>query len=365
MVQQEMILDRGRQRLVINGQPYSEEWLIEQIAKSDDERERSILAELSDFLTEWFAPGDTMTVRTSGSTGTPKPIEVSKERMMRSAVTTCEYLHLKAGDTALLCMPVRYIAGRMMVVRALVSGMRLVVVPPDGHPLRDISMRIDFAAMIPLQVYNSLENETEALRRVGKLIIGGGPVDDKIAAAMSSMSGEVFATYGMTETLSHIAMRRINGENASERYYPLRDVTLSLSADDTLVIDAPRVCESTLTTNDVVRLYPDGGFTITGRRDNIINSGGIKIQIEEVEKALKQHIQVPFAITAVPDGKLGEAVTLLLQSCNDIDVDGIYETLPRYWRPRHTLYISSLPLTATGKTDRAACRRLASDKCAR
>jgi O-succinylbenzoic acid--CoA ligase len=352
---------RSSQRLTLGGRTCLPEEIAQRISLCTDERERNMLTELHDFLAEWFAPADTMTVCTSGSTGTPKPIEVSKERMMQSALATCKHLGLKRGDTALLCMPVRYIAGRMMVVRALVAGLNVVVVPPSGHPLSGVDTTIDFAAMIPLQVINSLGSDDERRRlfSLRKLIIGGGPVDDGLASALQAIPGQAYATYGMTETLSHIALRRINGPEASELYYPLPGVRLSMSADDTLVIDAPRVCPSVLTTNDVARMADDGGFVILGRRDNIINSGGIKIQAEEVERLLRSLLSQPFAVTSLPDERLGEAVTLLIEGEASACVEQAFDQLPRYWRPRHTISVTRLPLTATGKTDRAACRRLA------
>lgn len=322
-------------------------------------RHTNHLTELSDFLEEWFAPSETIVVHTSGSTGTPKPITVSKERMVQSALITCERLRLQPGDSALLCMPVRYIAGRMMVVRAMVAGLSLIVTSPSGHPLATVSEPIDFAAMIPLQVFNSLSvaEECERLFRVKRLIIGGGPLDPGIVAALAEMPGEAYATYGMTETLSHIALRRINGPEASDYYYPLPGVTLSQAPDGALIIDAPRVAQERLTTNDIVRFSPDGGFVVIGRRDNIINSGGIKIQTEEVERLLRPLIAVPFAVTSIPDERLGEAVVLLAEGSAVKEID--FTSLPRYWCPRHIFAVPRLPQTETGKTDRAACRRLA------
>jgi O-succinylbenzoic acid--CoA ligase len=357
-------LMRSSQRLIVDGTPLTPGELDRRISAAAGERELTLLSELRDFLAEWFAPTDTMTVCTSGSTGVPKPIEVSKERMIQSALTTCRYLRLQPADSALLCMPVRYIAGRMMVVRAMVAGLNLIIAPPSGHPLSELDAPIDFAAMIPLQVFNSLANEDERHRLAGisRLIIGGGPIDDHLAQLLHDMPGEVYATYGMTETLSHVALRRISGVAASERYYPLEGVSLSLSPDDTLIIDAPRVAAQRLVTNDVVRLYPDGGFVILGRRDNIINSGGIKVQSEEVERELRRHLAVPFAITALPDERLGEAITLIVQSDSELHLDDALARLPRYWRPRHVIFTSALPMTATGKVDRAACRLMARQK---
>ena len=249
-----------------------------------------IQEDLQAFLAEWHDPSPFLEVQTSGSTGTPKRMRVRKDRMLNSARLTCDYLGLKKGDKALLCMPLRYIAGKMMVVRSLYAGLDLEVREPSGHPLADWGdTPLRFAAMIPLQVYNTLRvpEERKRLEQTDILIIGGGAIDAALEQEIRQMPNTVYSTYGMTETLSHVALRRLNGPEASPYYHPFPSVTLSLSPDNTLVIDAPLVCDERLVTNDVARLLPDGSFAIIGRKDNIINSGGIKIQIEEVEERLR------------------------------------------------------------------------------
>ena len=194
------------------------------------------------FLAEWHSDSPTVTVQTSGSTGTPKRMEVEKTRMEASARLTCDFLDLHPGDTALLCMPLQYIAGKMVVVRSLVRGLRLVTVQPCGHPLAGLEDAPVFAAMIPMQVYNSLQvpRERALLRQVKHLIIGGGAIDTPLAEALRDFPNAVWSTYGMTETLSHIALRRLNGPDASEWYTPFASVSIRLSERGTLVIQAPR-----------------------------------------------------------------------------------------------------------------------------
>lgn len=322
-----------------------------------------IRRDLYHFLADWFSESPDMTVHTSGSTGTPKELTVRKEQMMQSAMLTCSFLHLHKGDKALLCMPLQYIAGKMMVVRALVAGLTLIVRTPSGHPLAEVDTPIRFAAMIPLQVYNSLQvtEERERLCRTDILIVGGGAIDKEMEAAIMPLPNTVYSTYGMTETLSHIALRRLNGPDASPSYTPFPSVKLSLSADDTLVIDAPLVCDETLTTNDLARIHPDGSFTILGRKDNTINTGGIKVQIEGVEETLRSIISVTFAITAIPHPGLGEAIVLLLENRadrEDLSVK-IASLLPKYQQPKYIRTVDAIPLTSSGKIDRKACRRLA------
>ena len=324
---------------------------------------------LEEFLAQWNDTSDVIEVHTSGSTGKPKRLLVEKRRMVNSARITCDFLGLKEGDTALLCMPLDYIAGKMVVVRSQVSHLHLISVMPSSHPLKDVTQPIDFAAMVPLQVYSSLQEpaERERLMSIRHLIIGGGAIDDSLESQLQQFPNAVWSTYGMTETLSHIALRRISGENSSLWYSPLDGVDVSLSSDSCLEIYAPQVNPEKLHTNDIaeLRTLPDGSkeFRILGRKDNVIDSGGIKIQAEEVERLLRPHLSCGFMITKVSDARLGEAVTLLVESD---DVDNILavckHVLPRHWVPRHIFPESHIPITETGKPARAAAEALANKR---
>lgn len=321
------------------------------------------------FLQEWFSESPTIRLHTSGSTGTPKEIIARKEQMMRSAKITCDFLGVQRNDKALLCLPLSYIAGKMMVVRAIYAGLDLYPAEPDGHPLALQSTPFDFAAMVPLQVYNSLQSdqETERLSKIKHLIIGGGAIDEDLEERLKDFPNAIYSTYGMTETLSHIALRQVSGTEATSFYTPLPSVFLSLSDENTLVIDAPAVSDTTLVTNDMAELLPDGRFRILGRKDNVINSGGIKIQIEDIEKILAKHLKGRFAITAVPHPKLGEAVTLLLEGSHDVsNTKGLCkDVLPRFGQPVHIFTINAIPHTGSGKIDRAAAKRLAKEEIER
>lgn len=357
-----MIFDRQRQRLLLQGKEYTAGDISRLVAEGAENCPPA-LWDLYFFLEKWFDASPVIIVHTSGSTGTPKELVVRKDRMMQSARLTCEFLNLQAGDTALLCMNLRYIGAMMVVVRSLVAGLNLIVRPASGHPLSDIEEPLRFAAMVPLQVYNTLRvpEEKARLEQTDILIIGGGAVDDSLEAEMSALPTAVYSTYGMTETLSHIALRRLNGDTASKHYYPFPSVELSLSAESTLVVKAPLICGEVLQTNDIACLYPDGSFTIAGRKDNVINSGGIKIQAAEMEKRLRPFIPVPFVVTSVPDPRLGQALTLLIAGQVDVrELESKLQTvLDAYHRPRHIFMTESIPQTENGKTDRAGCRILA------
>ena len=336
---------------------------------------------INDFLQEWNSPSETLLVHTSGSTGKPKPMWVEKQRMLNSAHITCDFLGLRPGDSALLCMSLDYIAGKMMVVRSIERKLRLFSVKPSGHPLSDeslakmVEMDFDFVAMVPMQVYNTLQvpQERERLSRIKHLIIGGGAIDDALAEELRSLPGAVWSTYGMTETLSHIALRRLNGEEASEWYQPFDSVGVSLNSDGCLVIDAPLVCSEPLVTNDIAEIkqqetsshssdasssskvsFPHVLFRIKGRKDNVICSGGIKIQIEEVENLLRQHLDASFLLAKKKDEKFGEIAVLVTESGDLEGVEAICrQVLPKYWVPRQYLHFDQLPMTETGKPKRA------------
>ena len=325
--------------------------------------QQEFLQDLEAFLQEWQNDEPTVWVHTSGSTGTPKPLQVEKERMRASARLTCSFLGLKEGDSALLCMPLQYIAGKMVVVRSFVAGLKLLPVAPCGHPLKDLTEIPTFAAMIPMQVYNTLQvpEERAKLMEIKHLIIGGGAIDDALGRELKTFPNHVWSTYGMTETLSHIALRRLNGAEASDWYTPFENVRIRLSEENTLIIHAPSVCAEELTTNDIAEINDEGKFRILGRKDNTINSGGVKIQIEQVEATLKEYLDVPFQITARKDAKFGEIVVLLYNKVKEeADIRRICEEkLPAYWVPKIYLPVKELPLTGTGKPDRATARRIA------
>src|SRR5574344_363993 len=317
---------------------------------------------LAEFLTEWNNSDTRVLVHTSGSTGKPKPMWVEKQRMQASARITCDFLGLNAHDTALLCMPLDYIAGKMVVVRSIERQLNLIEVHPCGHPLAELCLApenkrkdITFAAMVPLQVYNSLlvPEEATMLRSIKHLIIGGGAIDEDLAKQLKNFPNAVWSTYGMTETLSHIALRRMNGIEASEWYQPFCSVNISLNQEGCLVINAPLVHQGILVTNDRAEIQ-DNKFRILGRKDNVIDSGGIKIQIEEVEKLLKQHLHSPFLITKQADKKFGESIVLLTEETNLTAAEELCKTvLPKYWQPHSYLHIDKIPLTETGKPARA------------
>ncbi len=324
-----------------------------------------MLAELADFLDEWDAPSSTLELRTSGSTGAPSVIQASKNALRASAAMSCRAFGLAAGQCALLCLPLRYIAGKMMVLRALHADMRLAVVEPDSDPLRHLpqGMRLDFAPLVPLQAARALARPdgAEQLGGIGTLLLGGGFIPPSLEEALRTLPCRAYASYGMTETFSHIALRRLNGTERSEYYHPLPGVRVALSPADTLRISAPMLGIEALVTHDLAEIADDGSFRILGRLDAVICSGGLKIRAEEVEQAL--HAATGLTLIAVPrpHPALGSCVALLWEGdeANENRLLAACDALPRHHRPRLVRHVTALPRTATGKLARAACRDIA------
>ena len=334
---------------------------------------KEIIMTQEEFLREWNSPSPYVRVKTSGSTGTPKNMLVEKRRMLASARMTCDFLGLQPGDTALLCMSLDYIAGKMMVVRALERGLQLISVEPSGHPLQTPTPSLSFAAMVPMQVWNSLQvpEQRERLRQVRHLLIGGGAISEPLAEALKDFPNYVWSSYGMTETLSHIALRQLNGPRRSSWYTPLPGVAVELNDDGCLVIKAPHLCDGPLVTNDIGELSASAAsqekgrlFRILGRRDNVVCSGGIKLQMEAIEEKLRPAMgSIPFMITKVKDDKFGEAVVLLVEGSKGAlpHEEQLFAALTKYERPKHIIPVSRLPMTETGKPARAAAARLAEE----
>ena len=332
-----------------------------------DERERQHRQAFYAFQQVWTDPQTpALTLQTSGSTGVPKKMAVEKSFMQRSAEMTLETLRIPPGASALICLPMKYVAGMMMAVRCFVGQLRPVLVAPCSRPLQGLRRAPAFAALTPMQVFETLQHvrERRLLFGVRWLIIGGGAVNESLVQALKRHTGAVFSTYGMTETLSHVALRRINGPEAEDCYRPLRGVRVTLDERQCLCIQSPRLPQPLIVTNDVGVLQPDGSFRVLGRVDNVVVSGGVKLRIEEIEEALDRLVNVPFNLTAVPDGRLGERLTMLYVG-SPAEAPALEalcrQHLSRFAVPRSYYAVAALPRTATGKPDRAALRQLACD----
>ncbi len=300
-----------------------------------------------DFLAIWLDKSSTILVKTSGSTGLPKEIVVKKESMKQSAIATGIFLGLKRGDTALLCLPIEYIAGKMMLVRAEILGLKLICIKPTTA----IALKepVDFAAITPMQINQSLES----LKLIKTVIIGGSVLDlDTKQKIQKIKKTQFYETYGMTETVSHIAMKNIN---AKEFFFTtLPNISISLDLKKCLVINAKFIDSKEIITNDLVEIIAKDKFILKGRIDNVINSGGIKISPEEVEQKLKEHIKSKFVVSSLLDKELGEKLVLIIEGEINIEVENKLKevfslVLSKYEKPKEIFYTKKIPTTNNGK----------------
>lgn len=299
---------------------------------------------VGDFLLDWFDSKSYIEMQTSGTTGAPKIISVSKQAMVESALATGDFFELQPGNKALQCLPVKYVAGKMMLVRAMILGLDLEFVAPSSHPLDHLDMDFDFVAMVPLQAQNSLVE----LKRVKKMIIGGAAINKNLEKQLLKLPTQVFETYGMTETITHIAARKL-GEKA---FTVLPGVTISYDDRNCLVIHAPRISDDVIVTNDIVELVNENQFVFLGRMDNVINSGGIKLIPEQIEEKLAHHIHQRFFITSKPDTELGEKVILVVEGEKQDLGDDLYDELDKYEKPKEIVFINCFKETGSGKVMR-------------
>lgn len=296
---------------------------------------------VGDFLLDWFDGKSYIEMHTSGSTGIPKTIRVDKQAMVNSALATGDFFELHAGNKALHCLPVKYVAGKMMLVRAMILGLDLEFVAPSSHPLRNVDGNFDFAAMVPLQAQNSIAD----LHRIKKLIVGGAKINSALENQLIKLPTQVFETYGMTETISHIAAKSV-GEKA---FTVLPNVTISYDDQNCLVIHAPRISDDVIETNDVVELVNENQFIFLGRIDNVINSGGIKLLPEQIEEKLAGKIEPRYFISSKEDKELGEKIILVIEG-NSFTVDtSIFDALDKYEKPKEILFVPKFKETGNGK----------------
>lgn len=312
-----------------------------------------------DFLQKWWDENDYIEFTTSGSTGQPKPIGISKASMLTSASITNDYFGLNKTSVALLCLPTQFIAGAMMVVRALERSYELLAVKPSGNPFsRETTKPIGFCACTPMQVAAALGNTTfeQRFESVETIIIGGAEIPAELEKKLKLLNNRIYATYGMTETITHIAVRAVNGKNKSNTFTVLPGFTIETDERNALVIEAAHL-PGKIITNDLVEISGNQ-FKWIGRADNVINSGGFKFSPEELEKLIEGLFPYKYVISSMPDQILGNKLVLVLEA------ESLSETEKRHVINRvntvlngqkkiHDLRIlGDFPVTDTGKIKR-------------
>ncbi|KIC62608.1 AMP-binding protein [Chryseobacterium taiwanense] len=311
---------------------------------------------IKNFLEEWFSDSETVKVQTSGSTGVPKIFDIEKKKMINSAEMTCNFLGLQEGDTALICLPVEYISGKMMVVRSIVRKLKLIVVDLSTKPVENLNEEIDFCAMTPLQVENSLEK----LHLIKNLIIGGAAVSESLKTkiiqtlSLSNSQTKIFETYGMSETLSHIGLKQV-APNSEDFFTVFENVEISKDERGCLKIFAPKVNAEILQTNDLVEIKDRNQFRFLGRIDNVINSGGAKIFPEELEALVKKEISNEVVFLGIEDESLGQKLILVVEGeQSEVLIEKI-SNIPfekNFHKPKEFIFLEKIPRTPNGKVNR-------------
>jgi O-succinylbenzoic acid--CoA ligase len=337
-------------RFQLNGHHYSRENLME-VAYSYVKEGEPYQQELGNFLLDWLDDKDFVLVQTSGSTGKPKKIKIKKMAMVHSAIATGDFFNLEPGHKVLHCLPSNFIAGKMMIVRAIVLGLELDMVEPSSLPYIDYDKKYRFCAFTPMQ----LKNFAKYLKQIKIVIVGGGRVSEEIIELIKDKKPRVYETFGMTETVSHVAVRKLNNfsDSDSNNYFQtLPDIKVSTDNRDCLVIDAPNISDHKVITNDLVKIHSDTSFEWIGRYDNIINSGGIKLYPEQIEMKLRSTIAEQFFITSIPDDTLGDKVVMVVETKeNNID-SRIFDVLDKYEKPKEVFTIPKFIETTSGKIHR-------------
>jgi O-succinylbenzoic acid--CoA ligase len=310
---------------------------------------------MGDFLLDWLDNKDYILVKTSGSTGPPKIISLKKQAMVNSAIATGNYFNLEAGFTALHCLSTDFIAGKMMLVRAIILGLEIDAIEPSSHPLKGLDKNYDFCAMVPLQLQNSLKE----LHKIKTLIVGGAQISNSLQEKLKDKLAKVYATYGMTETVSHIAVKKLNhieeialNTTRVSFYQTLPDIKIFQDEKDCLVIDAPKLSPEIIITNDLVKLHSETEFEIIGRIDNMINSGGIKLFPEQIEAKLSKKIKQRFFIGSETDETFGEKLILVLEGELTNFDNGVLDGLDSYERPKQWYAVKHFIETPSGKIKR-------------
>lgn len=311
------------------------------LIKEGDEFEKSI----GDFLLDWFDEKSYIDLQTSGTTtGEPKIIRTDKQTMVNSALATGDFFELSPGDKALYCLPTKYIAGKMMLVRSFILGLDIDFVAPTSHPLNKNETIYDFVAMVPLQAQNSLAG----LKNVKKMIVGGAKMSKSLEKSLLKVKTDVYETYGMTETITHIAAKKV-GEKA---FSLLPNIQISQNDKNCLVIDAPKISAEPIVTNDLVEIIDGNQFVFLGRSDNVVNSGGIKLIPEQIEEKLSNEIHSRFFVGGIADPDLGEKLILVIEG-EKTDLNGVsFDMLDKYEKPKEVFYVSKFMETENGKVKR-------------
>lgn len=313
------------------------------------------------FIIKWLSGKDSFILHTSGSTGKPKPISINRSQLEASAKATIKALSLQRNGTVLLCINPEFIGGRMIIVRAMMNDMKILYHETSGMPIEHLKKQVSLCSMVPLQLQNILNDKKhrEKLNLIENLLIGGASLDQSYIPALQNFKTKIYATYGMTETVSHIGLKRLNGSHKDDCFQLIEGTNIRQDERGCLVVKGAVTDDKEIVTNDIVKLLGDRQFQWLGRADLVINSGGIKIHPEALEYKIhtilpKHCINKKIAIGSVPDSKLGHRVVIYIESENEIEEikEILKSELDKYEIPKEFIYKNQFPLTSSGKLDR-------------
>ncbi len=343
----------GRKRSLHEWRAHAQQQLQEGYGMGD-------LEEILEFVVDWSNTKDWIQARTSGSTGRPKNIKIKKEHILASALRTLNFLDLKPENSALLCMPNKFIGGKMMIARSIIGALDLHIAESTSLPETPEGKSIDFAALVPMQLFNITEDAeaTASWKKVKKIIVGGGQVDPRLEERTKDWPNEIYESFGMTETISHVALRRVNGSGEREPFMVLDGIEIKSDERECLVLKSELLPDNPLVTNDIIKMVDEKSFHWVGRADNMINSGGVKIIPEVIEKLAKPMLNTKFFFAGLPDEKLGEQVVLIIEgqplSKDDQNLltEDLRSALHKYEMPKVIHYLDSFEETENGKLQR-------------
>ena len=322
-----------------------------------------------EFSRQWLSGSNSFELQTSGSTGKPKTIILSRKTLEISAVNTVKALGLGLGDRALICISTRYIGGKMMLVRGFETGLVMTAVEPRSNPFEEIfeELSFDFTSLVPLQLESILGSQTgyDRLNQMKCILVGGAPIAPKLEKVAQSIRAPIYATYGMTETASHVALRLINGKQRSDLFQVMEGIEISQDSRKCLQIGAPQLLDTPLVTNDMVELVGNNQFRWLGRADNVINSGGLKIHPETVEVDVYKVLEPEafnrrFFLTGMEDPRLGERLVMIIEGPKLTDgekakmLDMLRGDLDKHHSPKDLFFVPQFLETANGKIKRQA-----------
>ena len=311
------------------------------------------------FILEFLNDDTTITQQTSGTTGKPKTLTLTKSALIASAKITLETLNIPRSGTAFLCLPIDYIAGKMLVVRALVGQMNLFYSEPSSMPELEGIGKIDLCSMVPMQAYN-IFSDYDMLHAMGTLLVGGSEIRPELEEMLQSLKEPAYETFGMAETCSQVGIRRINGEEKDTKFKILKGFDISVDERSCMVVNADFLGEE-IVTNDIIELIEGGYFIWHGRKDNLINSGGKKVHPETIESLIMARVGHPVAVCGVDDEKLGQRIVLAVekQYCSDTkDLENLVkEVLMSHQQPKEFLLLDKIPLNNAFKIDRISLKK--------